>query len=179
MFHQNWDHAVEMFAKASKLHPDNLMYRQSLTGSLRKKYKDNKQGHECLSTEIPIIRSRIEDARRSNNWTDMDLAAMDGITVNPWDGKFNADCGYATRKRGFLKIASFFYEQAVGPFGDPTNIEFLTALADIYELELDCNSAIELLEKVHELDPTNHVIGARIQTLRRRIDWPNDDETCS
>lgn len=95
----------------------------------------------------------------------MDLAAQEGLTLNPWDGQFNADMGAATRERGFLEIATFAYEQAVGPDGAPKNIDFLIALADVYELRHNYAAAMKTLDKVMELDPLNGAIRSKIQGL--------------
>ena len=165
MAKQNWDYAVEMFATAVKMVPDNLMYRQSLTGCLRKKYKDNKTGAGMSYLRLSGIRSRIKKARNTKNWVDMDLAAQEGIAVNPWDGQFNADAGEATRERGFLEIATFHLEQAIGPHGSPENVAFLMQLADIYELRKNFNAAIATLEKAQALDPLNGSLRSKIQGL--------------
>lgn len=60
MAKQNWDYAVEMFVTTVKMVPDNLMYRQSLCGCLRKKYKDNKTGASMTFLKLSSIRSRIK-----------------------------------------------------------------------------------------------------------------------
>ncbi len=162
---QNWDYAVEMFATAIKMVPDNLMYRQSLIGCLRKKYNENKTGASMTFLKLSGIRSRIKKGRSSKNWSDMDLAALDGLLLNPWDGQFNADMGEATRERGFLEIATFAYEQAVGPNAAPQNIPFLISLAEIYELRRNYTAAMMTLDKVKVLDPLNGSIRSKLQGL--------------
>jgi tetratricopeptide (TPR) repeat protein len=165
MAKQNWDYAVEMFATAVKMVPDNLMYRQSLRGSERKKYKDNKSGASMAFLKLSGIRSRIKKARGAKNWADLDLAAEEGLAVNPWDAHFNADLGEAARERGFLEIAAFAYEQATSPDGSPDNKDYLTALAEIYELRKNFTAAIAVLDKVMELDPLNGAVRSKIQAL--------------
>ena len=162
---QNWEYAVEMFATAVKMVPDNLMYRQSLRGSERKKYKDNKSGASMAFLKLSSIRSRIKKARGAKNWVDMDLAAEEALAVNPWDGQFNADLGEAARERGFLEIATFAYEQATSPDGSPDNKEFLIALAGIYELRKNFTAAVATLDKVMRLDPLNGFVRSKIQAL--------------
>ena len=60
MAKQNWDYAVEMFAVAIKMAPDNLMYRQSLRGVEQKKYKDNGSGRSMAFLTVNSIRSKIK-----------------------------------------------------------------------------------------------------------------------
>ncbi len=161
----NWDYAVEMFMTAVKMVPDNLMYRQSLRGSERKKYKDNKTGASMAFLKLSSLRSRIKKARSAKNWVDMDLAAEEALAINPWDGQFNADLGEATRERGFLEIASFAYEQATGPDGAPTNKDFLIALAEVYEMRKNFTAAISVLDRVMAIDPLNGAVRSKIQSL--------------
>ena len=161
----NWEYAVEMFVTCVKMVPDNLMYRQSLSGCLRKKYQDNKTGAKTSFLWLSGIRSRIKKGRSAKKWPDMDTAAMEGIAINPWDGQFNADAGQATRERGFLEIASYYYEQATGPNGSPNNIEFLMTLSEVYEMRRNYAAAITALERAQTLDPLNGSIRTKIQGL--------------
>ena len=163
MSKQNWDYAVEMFATAVKMVPDNLMYRQSLRGSERKKYKDNKSGASMAFLKLSSIRSRIKKARGAKNWAELDLAAEEGLAINPWDGQFNADLGDAARERG--EIATYAYEQATSPDGSPENKEFLITLAEIYEERKNFTAAIATLDKVMALDPLNGAVRSKIQAL--------------
>lgn len=162
---QNWEYAVEMFITCVKLVPDNLMYRQSLIGCLRKKYKDNKTGASMAFLKLSGIRSKIKKARGAKNWVDLDLAAQEGLTVNPWDGQFNADVGEATRERGFLEISQFAYETATSADSAPENKEFLTSLAEVYELRKNFNAAVNALERVQALDPLNGAIRSKIHSI--------------
>ena len=162
---QNWDYAVEMFGTAVKMVPDNLVYRQSLRGSEKKKYKDNKKGASMAFLSLSSIRSKIKKARGAKNWADLDLAAEEGLAINPWDGQFNADLGDAARERGFLEIATFAYEQATSADSSPENKEFLITLAEIYEERKNFTAAIATLDKVHILDPLNGSVRSKIQAL--------------
>ena len=165
MAKQNWDYAVEMFTTAVKMVPDNLMYRQSLRGSERKKYKDNKSGASMAFLKLSSVRGRIRKAKSAKNWVDLDQAAEEGLAINPWDAQFNADLGEAARERGFLEISAFAYETATSPDGAPDNKEFLIALADIYEQRKNFTAAISTLDKVMTLDPLNGAVRSKIQAL--------------
>jgi tetratricopeptide (TPR) repeat protein len=165
MAKQNWDYAVEMFLTSVKLSADNLVYRQSLRGCERKKYKDNKTGASMAFLKLSSIRSKIKKARSAKNWVEMDIAAEEGLTVNPWDGQFNADLGEAAVERGFLEIAAFAYETATSADSAPKNKDFLIALAHVQELRKNYNAAIVALEKAQALDPLDGTIRSKIHAL--------------
>lgn len=165
MAKQNWDYSCEMFGTAVKVVPDNVVYRQSLRGVQRKKYKDNKTGASMAFLKINGVRSKIKKARAAKNWVEMDQAAEEGLTINPWDGQFNADLGEAARERGFNEVAVFAYETAVSPDGAPENKDFLIALAGMYEIRRDYTRAVSTLEKVMRLDPLNGAVRSKINAL--------------
>lgn len=159
---QNWGYAVEMFLMCSKLVPDNLMYRQALRGCEKKKYNDNKSGASMAFLKISSARSKVKKARSAKNWAEMDLAAEEGLAINPWDTQFNVDLGDAARERGFLEIATFAYEQATSADGDPKNKQNWINLAEILAMRKNFNAAIIALEKAHALDPLDGTIRSKI-----------------
>ena len=161
----NFDYASEMFGTAAKLVPENLVFRQSLRGCQKKKYKDNKSGASMAFLKVNSARSKIKKARTAKNWAEMDAAAEEGLAINPWDGQFNADLGEAARARGFYEIATFAYETATAADGAPENKDFLVALAEMYEIRRDYKRAVSTLEKVMRMDPLNGAIRSKIQAL--------------
>jgi len=161
----NWEYACEMWGTAAKLQPENVMYRQSLRGCQRKRYKDNKSGASMAFLKINGIRSKVKKARAAKNWAEMDLAAEEGLAVNPWDGQFNADLGEAAREREFNEVATFAYETATSPDSAPENKDFLIALAGMYEIQRNYRKAVSTLDKVMKLDPLNGAVRSKIQSL--------------
>ncbi len=165
MAKNNFDYAAEMFGTAAKLVPDNLVFRQSLRGCQKKKYKENKTGASMAFLKVNSARSKIKKARTAKNWAEMDAAAEEGLAINPWDGHFNADLGEAARARGFYEIATFAYETATAPDSAPENKDFLVSLAEMYEIRRDYKRAVSTLEKVMRMDPLNGSIRSKIQAL--------------
>jgi len=163
MSKQNWDYAVEMFSVAVKMCPDNLMYRQALRGVERKKYNDNKTGKSMAFLSLNSVRSKIKKARSGKKWTDMDLAAEEGLGINPWDAQFHFDLGEACRERACLEVAIYAFELAVEY--SPENKDFLLALSAAYEERRDYNNAIKTLEKIMILEPLNGTIRSKIHAL--------------
>ncbi|HEY4260727.1 MAG TPA: tetratricopeptide repeat protein, partial [Schlesneria sp.] len=133
----SFDYASQMAGTAVKMVPDNLLFRQTLRGCQRKLYKDNKSGASMAFLKINSVRSKVKKARTAKNWAEMDLAAEEGLMINPWDGQFNADLGEAARERGFLEVSQFAYETATAADSAPENKEFLIGLSSAYELRRD------------------------------------------
>ena len=161
---QNWNYAIEMFGMAAKLVPDNLLYRQTLRGAEQKKYGDNGTGARMAGMKLMSIRSKIRKAKSKENWVELDHAAEEGLTVNPWDAQFNADLGLASAKQGHYEIALFAYDAAVKHAAD--NIEFLTSYAELLEDRGEYKRALscwERIQKLNPLDPTARSKATQLQ----------------
>ncbi len=148
---ENWDYAIEMFGQCAKVKPDNLAYRQVLRNCEFKKYRDNKTGASMASMRLMGIRSKVKKARGAKHWAELDQAAEEGLTVNPWDAQLNYDLGEAARQQGHDDVAVFAFQLAVQ--GDPKNKEFLRGYAEALGTKGDYDRARECWRKIYELDP--------------------------
>ncbi len=148
---KNWDFAIEMFAQAVKLVPDNLMYRQVLRGAEHKKYGDNGKGARMAGAKLMGIKSKVKKARSKEDWDAVDLAAEEGLKVNPWEPSLNFELGTACSKREFLDVAIFAFGEAVK--AEKENRDYLRALGDAHLEKENYDEAALFWGKVYELDP--------------------------
>ncbi|MBM82748.1 MAG: hypothetical protein CMJ78_19475 [Planctomycetaceae bacterium] len=151
MSKENWDYAVDMFARAVMLVPDNLVYRQTLRGVETRKYNNNGTGAKMAGMKLVSVRGKTKKARLKQNWGDLDKAAEEGLAINPWDAQLNADVGDACKNQGFIDVALFAYQKAVQ--SDPNNKEFLKVLAELYEQRGEYPNAVEAWERIRKIDP--------------------------
>jgi tetratricopeptide (TPR) repeat protein len=150
---ENWDYSIKMFTMAAELIPDNLLYRQTLRGAEKKKYKNNKTGARMAKVKVLGIRARIKKSRAQKDWAAVAKTAEDGLQLNPWDGSCNADLGNACMQLGFPEVAAFSYELAVE--AEPNNKDYLRSLAALYEERGDYSAAVNLWERLRKLDPND------------------------
>ncbi len=151
MNQQNWDYSIEMFAQATLLTPDNVLYRQSLRGCEYRKYNDNKSGARFAGTKLMTVRGRIKKAMFQQDWVEVDKAAEEGLKINPWDAQLNAAVGEACDRRGFSDSAIFGYTKAVE--AEPDNKQFLRSLALLLENKAEYVRARGCWERIAKLDP--------------------------
>ncbi len=162
---QNWDLAVEMFTTCVKLVPDNLLYRQYLRNSARKKYNDNGKGAGTFEkTKLMGIRSRIKKARQAENWEEVSKAAEEGLYINPWDTQLNVDLAEASVKLDRGEIAKFSYMEAIK--SDQKNRALYVALADILRSRGEYDEAIKVWERVSRMDPSDLTAMRKITELQ-------------
>ena len=113
MQHKNWNYAVECFTNCTKLVPDNLLYRQSRVGCIRKSYNDNGTGGKMASMRLMGVRTRIKKSRLSKDWKSIEAAAEEGLLINPWDAQLFFDLGEALAAQENHGVARFALEKAV------------------------------------------------------------------
>jgi tetratricopeptide (TPR) repeat protein len=153
---ENWDFAVSMFGQCVTFVPENLMYRQVLRGSQRKKYKDNGSGAGKIARMGLIkIRTRLKKAHMSKetDWENIAKTAEEGLQVNPWDAHLNFELGVACRELGYIEIARFSMEDAAKSESD--NKEVARTLAALLQEVGDFSASRKMWERVYKLDPTD------------------------
>lgn len=155
----NWDYAIQMFLQCVRMVPDNLLFRQTLRGTEKKKYGNNKSGAKMGGMKLMGPRGKIKKGKLQKNWKAVDLACEEGLMINPWDAQLNADLGEACINQEYKEIAVYAYECAVE--GDGNNKALLQHLAELYEERGDFKLAVTVWEKICNVDPNDG--GARMR----------------
>ncbi|MBL4886500.1 MAG: tetratricopeptide repeat protein [Planctomycetaceae bacterium] len=153
---ENFDYATEMFHKSVMLVPNNLAYRQSLRTSAFKKYKNNLKGAGMMSRpKMMKIKAKLSLAKSKKKWDEVDKIAEEGLLINPWDSTLNATVGDACHRRDYNTVAVFAYQVAVGPGGDPENINLQREFAQLLQTNEQFQEAAVVWKRVHKLNPND------------------------
>ena len=163
---ENWDYAIECFSKSVEFAPENLTYRQTLRGAVRKKYKDNKSGAKMASVKLMGVKGKIKKSRMQKDWKNVDKLAEEGLRVNPWDASLNAAVGEACLHLDCGEIAVFSYQRALETEAD--NVDYMRELARLLEQRGEYNDAIKLWEKVRRLVPQDTEARSKITQIGAR-----------
>ena len=160
---ENWDYAIQMYLTAVKLRPENLTYRQSLRFAEYKKYGNNGTGAAMAGMRTMGSKTKTKKARMTKDWAGLDLAAEEGLQVNPWDVSFNQDVGDAAKAREFPEVAIFCYEEALKR--EPGNKEINKSLAVVLEERGEYKRAADCWRRILKLEPTNGEARSKITAL--------------
>ena len=160
---QNWDLAIQMFIQAAKEDPANVFYRQNLRGAEEKKYGGNGKGASMSGFKLRSPKSSVKKARSKKQWDEMDVAAEEGLRINPWDQELNSAVAEAAAEREYYQVAKFGYERALGP--DPDDKDLLKKYAEMLEETTDYKNALTIWNKLQRLDPDDKDIGRKITHL--------------
>ncbi|MBL8815548.1 MAG: tetratricopeptide repeat protein [Planctomyces sp.] len=151
MNHQNWDYAVECFGRCALLVPDNVMYRQTRHGCIRKKYNDNGSGAKLGGVKLMGVRGRIKKARLSKDWKNLEIAAEEGLLTNPWDAALFFDLGEACMALENFDVAKYALGRAVDL--DKENAEYNEGFARLLEERGDHQGAAACWQRILKKDP--------------------------
>jgi tetratricopeptide (TPR) repeat protein len=148
---ENWDYAIDMFTKSVMLVRDNLLFRQTRHGCIRKKYDENGSGAKMSKMKLMGTKNKIKKAKSKSDWETVDKLTEEGLVINPWDDGLLIDLGNAAEESGWNPIAKYAYETAVK--AAPTNIENLRRLAQLSRDQGEYGTARACFSQIYKLDP--------------------------
>ena len=160
---QNFDLAIQMYYQAAQKDRGNLLYRQSLRGAEKKKYKDNGSGASMKGLKLMGPRGRVKKARSKKDWTGLDSAAEEGLKVDPWDVDLNVAVSEAAEGLRHFEVAKFAIDAALASNKDDTKL--LKRYANLLEELEEYDPALVIWNKLHRLTPDDHEIARKITHL--------------
>jgi tetratricopeptide (TPR) repeat protein len=160
---ENWDYAIQMYGKACELVPHNLAYRQSLIGTVRKKYGDNGRGASMAGMKLMGSRGKLKKSQMSKDWKGMKAACEEGLLVNPWDVSMLVGLGEACASLQYDDVAVFMLEEAIKL--EPTNIEANKFLGGVLAEKGEYDRATACWQRVLRVEPLNAEARTKVQEL--------------
>jgi tetratricopeptide (TPR) repeat protein len=159
----NFDYAIDMYRQACKLVPDNMMYRQSLRGIERKKFKDDPKqvGMMAGARNQPTI-LRARSARSKQNWAHALEICEEAFVHNPWDVGAARVAAEAAEGMGLMSLAQWYVESVQNISKD---VDFFKFAAHIHEENQSWNKAIACWEQVKKLSPNDQDANRQINAL--------------
>lgn len=163
---QNYDYAVNLYTQCCKLVPDNLLYRQSLHGVLKKKYGDNKKGSRMAAVRIMGPKGKIKKAQLQKNYLQVLDYCEEGLQYNPWEIGLLSDEADALTKLGYADIAVFVLTEALQV--DVNNPAVNRQLGQVYEEVGEFEKAITCWARVKKAVPNDEEADRRVKNLAAR-----------
>lgn len=160
----NYKYAIQMYQDACKLVPENLVYRQALRGIERRQFDNEpaKVGRMAGARVQPIrLRARAEKAK--GNWGRVLELTEEAFVYNPWDVHAARDAAEAAEQLGHKELARFSLESVHAQAGE--DVEFIRALAHVYEINEEWQRAIGCWERVRKLAPADEHAKRQINAL--------------
>ena len=160
---ENWDFAAECFFNSIKMQPDNKVFRQTRHGSLEKMYDNNGTGGRMASMRLMTVRGKIKKSKMQKNWKAVDLAAEEGLGINPWDAQLYAELGESAVQQENMDVAQYAWGKAVKY--DRANIAYNRALGKVLRECGEYMAARDCFKRIYEADPKDAEARAMMSKL--------------
>jgi tetratricopeptide (TPR) repeat protein len=159
----NFDYAIAMYRQCCKIAPDNLVYRQALRGSERRKFNNDpsKVGMLVGAKNQPIL-MRAKSARSKQNFHQALEHCEDAFANNPWDVAAARIASEAAEGLGLLLVAQWFVE-SVQPV--TKDVDFLKYSAGVHERNESWQKAIVCWELVKKFNPNDQDASRQINAM--------------
>ena len=159
----SFDYAVQMYREALKLQPDNLVFRQALRGTVRKKFgNDPSKVGRLAGARVQPIRLRVRAAKAKGQWAHVLDVCEEAYVYNPWDVSTTRDASEAATQLGYHQLAQWLLESVLAQANDA---EFFRNLAQVYQQNENWQKAIQCWERVKQLDPSDEAAQRQINAL--------------
>lgn len=162
----NYDYAINLYTQCCKLAPDNLLYRQSLHGVLKKKYGDNKKGSRMAAVRVMGPKSKVKKGQLQKNYLQVLDYCEEGLQYNPWDVGLLCDEADALGKLGYVDIGVFVLTEALQVDSDSAAVN--RQLGELYERQGEYEKAIACWYRVKKAVPTDDEADRRVKNLSAR-----------
>ncbi len=159
----NFDYAIEMYKRACKIVPDNLVFRQALRGVERRKFNGDpsKVGMLVGAKNQPLL-MRAKSAKSKGNHIHAIELCEDAFVNNPWDVGAARVAAEAAEAAGLLVLAQWLVETVQGNTKD---VDFFKFSAHIHEINESWQKAINCWEQVKKLNPNDQDSSRAINAL--------------
>jgi len=147
----NYDYAIQLLITCCKLDPGNLIYRQTLRKTEKKKFHNNLRGSRLAFVTTSAAKTKLKAARASRDHLKVLEHGEEVLARNPWDVGTQKDMAEAAESLGLLDLAVWSLEHARQK--NPKDATVNRMLARLYEKRGNFSQAIGLWELVRKEDP--------------------------
>ncbi len=159
----NQDYGIQLLLACCKIDPANLIYRQELRRSQKKKHKDKLLGGLFGALSRFRYMTKLKKARHGNHHLLVLEFGEEILTRNPWDRSTQLDMGDAADALGLHDVGIFILDQAREK--DHFDPHVNKALARLLEKRGHFTQAIKLWELVRKKLPQDPEAATKAKDL--------------
>ncbi|HEV3118362.1 MAG TPA: hypothetical protein VGY58_15035, partial [Gemmataceae bacterium] len=148
---ENYDYGIQLLMTCCKLDPANLIYRQALRKTEKKKFNNNLRGSRLAFVTTSAAKTKLKASRASRDYLKVLEHGEEVLARNPWDVGTQMDMAEAADALGLLDVAVWTLEHTRQK--NPKDVTVNRALARLYEKRGNFSQAIGLWELVRKEDP--------------------------
>lgn len=166
MMKGNLDYAIAMYRQATKLVPDNMMYRQSLRGAERKKFgNDPKKVGMLAGVKNQTTLMSAKSARSKGKHHEALESCEDAFANNPWDVAAARIAAEAAEGLELGGLSQWLLDSVQEVAAKAKDSDFFRFAAGIYEANEAWHKAIACWEQVKKFSPNDQDVSRKINAL--------------
>ena len=108
----NYDYGIQLLLTSCKLDPGNLIYRQALRRTEKRKYNNNQRGSRFAFLTNGLRIAKVQAALARHEYLQVLELGEQVLTRNPWDVGTQLAMAQAADALGLLDLAVWTLEQA-------------------------------------------------------------------
>ncbi|MBI3465723.1 MAG: hypothetical protein HY000_22115 [Planctomycetes bacterium] len=159
----DFDYAIKLFKEACKHAPDQLVYRQHLRLTAKKKFDNNKRGSRVAALTTVGARTGLKTAKARKDYYHALECCEDILSENPWDAGVLLEMADIFEHLGHTEIAVWSAEGAMER--DPQDPTVNRALAGVYERTGSFLKALNCWERVRKARPGDQEADRKMKDL--------------
>jgi tetratricopeptide (TPR) repeat protein len=149
----NYDYGIQLLLTCCKLDPGNLIYRQALRRTEKRKYNNNQHGSRLAFLTNGLRVAKMQTALARHEYLQVLTLAEQVLLRNPWDVGTQLAMAQAADELGLVDLAVWTLEQARQK--DSKHAKVNRHLARLYERRGNFAQAIALWELIRKTLPND------------------------
>ena len=160
MAQDNFDYASELLSQCVTGDPSNFAYLQAFLANLKKKYGNNKKGHNMAFMKKATLGRAVSKAAGQKDWLGVIRSGVESLRINPWEIPVLRQMADAVKELGCDEVELVYLKTALEANSKDFNVNWRCA---------------EALERAEAVRPGHRLLAPlRADPARRRAGAAGD-----
>jgi tetratricopeptide (TPR) repeat protein len=163
MAQDNFDYASELLSQCVTGDPSNFAYLQAFLANLKKKYGNNKKGHNMAFMKKATLGRAVSKAAGQKDWLGVIKAGVESLRINPWEIPILRQMADAVKELGCDEVELVYLKTALEANSKDFDVNWRCAQALKERKQYD--QAIACLHRCEQIRPGDEQVQRAIASL--------------
>jgi tetratricopeptide (TPR) repeat protein len=163
MAQDNFDYASELLSQCVTGDPSNFAYLQAFLANLKKKYGNNKKGHNMAFMKKASLGRAVSKAAGQKDWLGVIRSGVESLRINPWEIPILRQMADAVKELGCDEVELVYLKTALEANHKDFDVNWRCAQALKERKQYD--QAIACLHRCEQIRPGDEGVQRAIASL--------------
>ncbi len=163
MAQDNFDYASELLSQCVTGDPSNFAYLQAFLANLKKKYGNNKKGHNMAFMKKATLGRAVSKAAGQKDWLGVIRSGVESLRINPWEIPVLRQMADAVKELGCDEVELVYLKTALEANSKDFDVNWRCAQALKERKQYD--QAIACLHRCEQIRPGDEQVQRAIASL--------------